>query len=83
MLRGVKTGSDRLTTVFQPFSLLRTQQLARLLWEELVATPEAKLLDAFDTSNAGGRIGTQNPAIRRLAHEPANGPEPEIDRTRS
>jgi hypothetical protein len=65
------------------FTVGRTPQFLRLLRGEPIPEPDSELLDALDASNAGGQIGTQKPAIRRFVGETADGPEPEIDRTRS
>jgi len=66
----------------QLIDLRRMPQPLRLFGREPIAKPDIEFLDTFDPPNTGCQIRTQKPAICRLVSQPADCPEPEIDRPR-
>ena len=61
---------------------MRIQQPSALLWRQPVPETDTQPPHAFDAADAGREFRAQQPGIRRLVRDTADGCEPKVDRRR-
>ena len=78
---GQQEGKQRpITFALEPLAVWCLPERLPLLGGQPVAEPDAQLLYALDSPYSRRQVGAQEAAICRLVRQPADGPEPEIDR---
>jgi hypothetical protein len=78
-----QNGEERsVALAFEGLDPGRLPKTASLLRRQPVSQPDAQFLRSFDTTNARGELGAEQPRIRGFVSEPADRCQSDVDRPR-